>query len=475
MTSGYLGSCAILTGGKVDCWGWGQFGQLGNGKFYSTGHDGSAVSVAVKGVGGFGTLDGVASLAIDQADNACALLTSGHVACWGEGADGQLGSGSFDSSAVPVAVKGVGGSGTLTGVANLVADSFGFCARLISGHVECWGEGDSGQLGNGRFYTENNPGSDVPVAVRGGSGTGTLDGVTSLASDSVGSCARLTSGEVACWGSGYSGQLGNGEFYLHGNGGVAIPVLVKGVGGTGTLRGVAGLISDDGGFNAAFCALLTSGEVDCWGEGYYGQLGNGTFYTGADPGSAIPVVVEGVGGTGTLGDVSGLSGYGLGNLGGFCALLTSGHVDCWGEGILGQLGDGKSYGPPPYGSAVPVAVEGVGGSGTLSGVASVTSDGNGGSCAVLTSGEVDCWGEGGFGQLGDGALGLSAFPVAVKGLAGSGTLTGVATVTNEDGGGLGGFCALLTSGHVGCWGYGANGELGNGRFSRSAVPVAVLT
>ncbi len=40
------------------------------------------------------------------------------------------------------------------------------------------------------------------------------------------------------------------------------------------------------------CAILTSGRVDCWGSGYDGQLGNGTFYTTGNHGSALPVVVS---------------------------------------------------------------------------------------------------------------------------------------------------------------------------------------
>ena len=71
VTGGGAGSCALLTSGKVDCWGLGQFGQLGNGKFYTTGEKGSSVSVAVEGMGGTGTLGGVAS--VTGADYRCVL------------------------------------------------------------------------------------------------------------------------------------------------------------------------------------------------------------------------------------------------------------------------------------------------------------------------------------------------------------------------------------------------------------------
>ena len=60
------------------------------------------------------------------------------------------------------------------------------------------------------------------------------------------------------------------------------------MGGTGTLGGVVTLLSDT---SYGFCALLSTREVDCWGDGQYGQLGNGSFYTASPYGSAAPVVV----------------------------------------------------------------------------------------------------------------------------------------------------------------------------------------
>ncbi len=72
----------------------------------------------------------------------------------------------------PVAVEGVGGTGTLTGATNLVSDSFGYCALLNSGGVDCWGYGEDGELGNGRFYTSSPDGAPLrwPSRVREGPG-----------------------------------------------------------------------------------------------------------------------------------------------------------------------------------------------------------------------------------------------------------------------------------------------------------------
>ena len=180
----------------------------------------------------------------------------------------------------------------------------------------------------------------------------------SLVGDSFGYCALLTSGGMDCWGYGEDGELGNGIFYTSSPYGSAIPVAVKGVGGTGTLTGVRSLVGESGlsttdGVSGDFCAVLTSGGgVDCWGYGSYGALGDGTFYTSSPYGRAIPVVVEGVGGTGTLTGVTSL----VGGENTFCALLTSGGVDGWGFGADGQLGDGTFYRTGNLGSATAVVV-----------------------------------------------------------------------------------------------------------------------
>ncbi len=365
------GFCALLTSGGVDCWGYGALGSLGQGTFND-----SDTPVEVEGVGGTGTLNGVSSL-VGSAYNYCARLNSGDVVCWG--GSGELGNGSSSNSDLPVVVEGVGGTGTLKGVTSLFgAVDFGFCALLTSGGVDCWGFGDAGELGDGTFSD-----SDTPVAVVDVAGTGTLTGVASLAAGYYGVCALLTSGGVDCWGSGYYGDLGNGTFYTNPPNGSATPVQVSDVGGTGTLAGVTSLASD----MAGYCVVLTSGGVDCWGAGTGGELGNGSTLSN----SATPVEVEGVGGTGTLNGVSSL-------VGGYCAVLTSGGVDCWGTGYGGKLGDGTFSD-----SDTPVTVEGVQGTGTLAGVTSLVF-GNANYCGLLNSGGVDCWGNGMEGDLGNGIV-----------------------------------------------------------------------
>ena len=143
---------------------------------------------------------------------------------------------------------------------NVVGDNDGgygggtYCAVLTSGGVDCWGLGNYGTLGDGNFYASSPFGSDTPVEVDGVGGTGTLTGVTSVATDTTGYCALLTSGGMDCWGDGEYGQLGNGTFYTTGDDGSATPVEVEGVDGAGTLTGVTNVVGD----TASYCVLLTS-------------------------------------------------------------------------------------------------------------------------------------------------------------------------------------------------------------------------
>ncbi|MBV8464234.1 MAG: hypothetical protein JO368_13135 [Acidimicrobiales bacterium] len=450
--------CALLSSGGVDCWGYGRDGQLGNGTFAS-----SATPVEVEGVGGAGTLGAVASLTAGNG-SICALLTSGGVDCWGTGYEGELGDGNFYpgspyGSATPVQVEGVSGTGILTGVASIATDDAGYCAQLASGGVDCWGRGVEGQLGDGNFYPGSPYGSATPVQVTGVNGSGILTGVASITGDSYQSfCAVLRSHQVDCWGNDESGEIGGGS-----TANSATPVQVEGVSGVGKLTGVRSLVTA----NASVCALLSSKGVDCWGNGSSGDLGNGTLSN-----SDTPVHVRGVGGRGTLGAVSALSPGGQS----VCALLTSGGADCWGSGPDGELGNGRFAD-----STTPVRVEGVRG-GNLSRVATLLGDSSG-HCAGLTSGEADCWGFGYEGELGNGTFYNttrpygSPKPVQVAGTSG-GVLVGVASLASYSAYSVS-RCSLLASGGVDCWGYGADGELGNGTFyatndGGSATPVPAV-
>lgn len=200
-------------------------------------------------------------------------------------------------------------------------------------------------------------------------------------------------------------------------------------------------VADVAGGENHTCALTTTGGVECWGDNFKGQLGNGST---AD--SAIPVSVSGL--------ASGVAAVSAGeNFN--CAVTAAGGAKCWGSNNQGQLGDGTTTG-----SSVPVNVAGLG-----SGVASIDG-GNHHACAVTTAGGLKCWGRNTSGQLGDGTTGYSPIPVDVSGLS-----AGVASVTASP---LYHTCALTTSGGVKCWGRNSFGQLGDGTTTQRTTPVDVV-
>lgn len=246
VSAGYGHTCAVLSGGKIDCWGENAYEQLGDGKT-----ENSSIPVAVSGIstatsvtaGGFGT---------------CAVLTGGKVDCWGYGEFGELGNGKTENSSTPVAVSGITNAVAVTAVGYFQA-----CALLSTGSIDCWGDNESGELGNGK--TEN---SSTPVVV---------SGITTGAAVTAGAfhtCALLSTKSLDCWGENYFGELGNGTTTNS-----SIPVAVSRI-TTG-----AGVIA--GTYHT--CGRLVGGAIECWGENAFGQLGNGTTTN-----SSTPVAVSGL-------------------------------------------------------------------------------------------------------------------------------------------------------------------------------------
>lgn len=339
-------TCALLRGGRVECWGQGSNGNLGNGD--TTTHSVTPVAVA-------GITDATAIAA--GFGNTCALLKGGTVQCWGSNTDRVFGRTAFSLAVVPIPIRGI------TNATAIVHGGNHFCALLASGTVKCWGHNGVGQLGDGT--KDRGPASlavPEPVFVKG------IANAVALAAGQAHTCALLANGTVECWGFNLSGELGHATLRSS-----AIPVLVEGLAQVttiaagnayscatltdGTVRcwgtfpkgnrrmpssaapttisGIDNAQSVAAGPGHA-CALIRGGRVKCWGDNEWGQLGNGTVL-----GSATPV------------DVSGIDNATAISLGDFssCAALTDGSLRCWGQNVSGQLGDGTTRN-----SSVPVAV-----------------------------------------------------------------------------------------------------------------------
>jgi cysteine-rich repeat protein len=330
--------------------------------------------------------------------HACMVLADNTVRCWGQNTDRELGTTSTSDASTPQPVPGitnakvVAASGTQTIVVNKDgtvdfwgkrAVSFDYttsvasyttattptvisgiatakdlaashendrtCILMNDNTVRCWGF-DVDSTGSTFFWAS-------PNAISG------LSNVTSLTTGNSFSCA-VVSGGVWCWGLGIVNELGAST------GASNVPVQVTGFDGS-----VSKIHSGD----YHTCALLTSGEVQCWGGNQYQQLGPGPNGAFADP---TPQKVPGLL---AVKDLTGANAH-------TCALGTAGGIQCWGDDSQSQLGDQQQN----MGGPSPVTVNGLGGSVTALASGFYTN------CAVLQNGSVQCWG----GSIG----GLSSTP-----------------------------------------------------------------
>jgi alpha-tubulin suppressor-like RCC1 family protein len=328
LASGTNHTCAFNSLGQVTCVGQGGLGQLGNGV---TGDSTTPVAVNIPG--------GVKAIT-SAAYHTCAMKTdtsSGDIACWGYGLYGQLGNGTNVDSNVPVNITIPGGVSAIT------AGAYHTCALKANGTIACWGQNTFGQLGDGTNTSSNTP---VTITIPGG--------VTAISAGTFHTCALKTNGTMACWGRGAEGQLGNNTY-----GDLNAPGDVFG------LTNVASISSTT--FHTS-CVRKTNGEAWCWGRGYEGQLGNATNTVTSVP---VQVSIPAPGIT----EIS--AGYFH-----VCALQADGNVACWGEGTVGQIGNGTNNS-----SSVPVVI-------SIPGGVTSISAGYYQTCAFKSNGEVVCWGQG---------------------------------------------------------------------------------
>jgi alpha-tubulin suppressor-like RCC1 family protein/phosphatidylethanolamine-binding protein (PEBP) family uncharacterized protein len=547
-------SCALLGTGGVVCWGANSFGQLGDGT-----ETDRLTPVSVTGL-----TEGVAQIAVGN-DHSCALLNSGAVRCWGFNPSGQVGDGSSGSNRLtPVNVTGL-----TNGVTQIAAGGNASCALLGTSQVRCWGSNSHGQLGDGTFGIDRlTPvgainlseevlqletggghtcvlvasgdvqcwGSNLDGAIGNGGSlqliqltpvgvSGLDDGASHIALGGSHTCAALKTGAVRCWGSNWTGQIGDGTLYEP----RSTPVDVLGLSSGATHVAAA----------SHTCALMSTGDVRCWGRNTGGQLGDGTT---TDRLTAVNVLSL----NGQVVQIATGSEHS-------CALLNTGRVQCWGYNFSGQIGDGTSMvdrlipvtvvsgalipaptssptrtptGTPsdtatpsstptntPTGTPTVTPTETATPTGTATdtptntptltptdtatatptftltptttntqtptatptptvtpsftptiGVARIAAGGEH-TCAALNTGEMKCWGRNNVGQL--GVEGNSFIPH-------SSTVAGLSSGVREIALGYGHTCALLDTGAVRCWGDNGYGQIGDGTTDRRATPVSVV-
>lgn len=186
-------TCATLSTGKVSCWGWNAFGQLGYGNTIDLLSPGEGID--------FGAEAGIlaAQIAIGNT-HTCVLLSNKKVRCWGYNNAGQLGYGNHSTLLSP------GGDIDLGPISvfkpfRIALGGDSTCVLFEDGNVRCWGRNNYGQLGYGNTIDLFLPGVNINL--------GGLATQISAGHESV--CARLTTSAVRCWGRNSNGQLGYGN------------------------------------------------------------------------------------------------------------------------------------------------------------------------------------------------------------------------------------------------------------------------
>lgn len=290
---GNWSTCGLTTGGQAYCWGYGYYGQLGNGQVGYT--DGVPTPQAVQGSHTFRKI----SVGFEHA---CALDEDGAAWCWGNNTYGQLGSG--ETRVVygePVPVQVVGG----LAFTDLSAGRDHTCAITPDGELYCWGDNEVGQFGDGASA----PGLLVPRPVPAGVG----HRWKAIATGDSHVCGVTTAGEAYCWGQDQFGELGTGVAEAS----TDVPAKVA---TTQTFR-------DIGVGTYHSCGVGTDGSAWCWGFDRYGTLGRGE----KDSRLPHPVPEPVIGGVTFTGPIQG--GY-LHT----CALGANGKPYCWGTDFHGEGG-----------------------------------------------------------------------------------------------------------------------------------------
>jgi|GEM_PF-3064757 len=276
---------------RVLCWGYNDYGQLGDGSKTDR-----LLPTSVKGLN--------AATAVATAHDHTCAINNKKLFCWGKSDEGQVGTGTthIDYSAPQAILKNVNVNAVATGIGHT-------CVRTNAGATYCFGSQRFGQIGNGKIDKNN---AAKPTLIKG---TGVIKG---LCTGGYHTCAiRNSDSSVWCWGRNNSGQIGKAA----GNP-VTKPYKVPGI-------KTAQQITCGKGHT---CVLLSNKTVLCWGNNEVGQTGDYTLES-----HHMPKPVR-----------AGVNNQVLKNIievragdRNTCARDSGGELSCWGANGQGQLGRGR--------------------------------------------------------------------------------------------------------------------------------------
>lgn len=514
--AGYYHICALLDNGGMKCWGYNQYGQLGQ---EDNAHRGDAVNELGDNLLPINL--GTGRTAVDiyvGGHSTCAKLDNGDVKCWGRNYYGNLGLGVSKTVDIGDNLNEMGDNllpldlgSSVTSVLQVTPMNSATCALVTdSGKnvVKCFGVENNGALGIENGALGDEPGELGPYA--SALDLGTTKAISRVIAGGYSNCAHFSDGTAKCWGQNLSwarvlgtgstldsigegaGEMGTNLNYMVAGGGLTFTKIAHNVTGNpfvcvtlsnNTMKCIGwysyGALGQDnttsynyipttpainlgtgryalefsvGNYHA--CAILDNNTLKCWGYNAYGQLG--------------------IGDTNNMGDAAGemnlLTGIDLGTgvtpaklCSGFhhnCIIASDGKVKCWGYNAHGNLGLGDTNHRGDVvgemGDNLPFLNLGTGRT------AKQLSCGGYHTCAILDNDKLKCWGYNGHGQLG---LGNGTYRGNVAGTMGDSLPyvdLGTGRTVKELSLGAYHSCAVLDNNEVKCWGHNGYGQLSKG-------------
>ncbi len=304
-------TCALTATGEAYCGGLNNLGQLGN---PSTVRDTRRVAGGLT----FGSISA-------GTEHTCGVTTDYVAYCWGSNKYGQLGVGTADTL-VHARPEMVG-----NGVRVIATSSDATCALGTEGIALCWGGFEEGAFGTtGRSY-------DIKPIMR----PAKFDAEARFTALSLGkrhACALDERGQAYCWGANGYSQLG--------------PRVQRGTATiTPTPVGGPRFAAITAGLSEHTCALTADGVAYCWGSNYRGQLGADSNYPNACRSTFLPCADQPVPVAGGLRFKSLAAGNSF-----TCGVTVQGEIYCWGDNRYGQLGDTKlDESPVPVRISLPIS------------------------------------------------------------------------------------------------------------------------
>lgn len=275
----------------------------------------------------------------------CIINELGKAQCWGRNSQGQLGLGHNQSVNQKISALPALNFGSDAVVKKMAIGDSHACAIVdksnAKGLVVCWGNNANGKLGLGHTRNTNSPlDANGKLAVVSLGTSADLDAVVDVVAGFEHTCALQKSGELKCWGGNTSGQLGNESTSAVGSNLAQMGDSFKpiSIGGRG-LASISKVKSISAG-SGHTCAVLESGTSLCWGDNFYGQLGQGS--------EAEKIGTH-------SGDLSTLSPINFGrdfvaknmvaSSGAFsCALSINGDVKCFGKTVANEKTSNPFFG-----------------------------------------------------------------------------------------------------------------------------------